>query len=355
MRSESYVRQATVPDIGVQGVDELRGSTVVIVGCGGLGHPAAAYLATSGVGRIVLVDYDDVEASNLGRQILFQAADIGRAKVDCLAAALTRMSTDVEVVVIKGRLGSREVDLQVSAMLDRAVPVLDCTDNFEARHSVSSFCREFGHWHVWGNVFRWEGSVAVFDPSRGISYEDFFDDPPVELRATCASGGVVNASCGVIGSFMAAQALKLMIHKETKFLGSLLDFDVERGLVSKRSQPLVLKRGASSGPESSRDGEVSLCSPQDVLAMAEGPGVQIVDVREGWEIERLQVPFAEHVPMAGLWAWLQDRRSRGNLVFVCASGVRARQAVMIATRLGWPSDRVSALNGTASELVGAKR
>lgn len=89
--------------------------------------------------------------------------------------------------------------------------------------------------------------------------------------------------------------------------------------------------------------------------MAEGPGVQIVDVREGWEIERLQVPFAEHVPMAGLWAWLQDRRSRGNLVFVCASGVRARQAVMIATRLGWLSDRVSALNGTASELVGAKR
>lgn len=214
---------------------------------------------------------------------------------------------------------------------------------------MSTFCRESEHWHVWGNVFRWEGSCAVFDPSAGPSYEDFFEDPPWEMRVTCASGGVVGPVCGVIGSVMATQAIKLLVTGTSPLYGELVELDVASGISARRGP---MEPSQSNEEELPHSEPGLMLSPGEAIARVNASGVQFIDVREDWERQSVSIPGAIAVPMPSLWHWLKSQDRREPLMFVCASGYRARQATAIAQRLGWANSDVTAVDGAATEMTG---
>lgn len=350
MTSLRFARQETVPDIGARGTEAIHGATVIIVGCGGLGHPASMYLAAAGVGRIILIDEDTIEVTNLHRQVLFTSDKIGESKVDVVASRLREHAPSSEIEAIRGRLGDESINGVLNDLVHEKSPVLDCTDSFASRHAVSDFCRQYGHWHIWGNIFCWEGSVALFDPSSGVAYEDYFDDPPQELRVTCATGGVVGPVCGVVGSFMAAQAMKLIVDARSEFCGQIIEFDLSSGLVTTRGTPDSHAFEADT-PSRSNHTPVSACQENTSESkICQNQGLLTVDVREPWESRRHTSANSVNVPIARLWSWLAKRSQDERFVFVCDQGIRAQQAMRIACRMGWAEDDVFASSAEAVYL-----
>lgn len=342
----SNVRLATVPDVGVRGVKVLSAATVVIVGCGGLGHPVAEYLCAAGVGTLVLVDDDVVDTTNLGRQFAFREGDVGKLKAEVLARSIGRGRAGSEIIAVPHRLAPDSGKSLLSRYKSDDLVIVDCTDSFESRHIVSTVARDLNCWHVWGNVFRWEGSVGVFCPARGCAYEDAFADPPLELQSTCASGGVVGAACGLVGSLLCAQVMALLIDGASQLYGKIVEVDSRTLRTASRSAigDAVLHK-VDVGDTSASVRAVSQNEALDCLKR----GFTLVDVREEWEVDELPLPGACNVPMARLWVWLQETAHSTKPAFICASGRRALQAGQIAARYGMSGDDYMVIEGGASD------
>lgn len=222
---ERYARHFALADVGREGQGKLTASRMLVVGLGGLGCPAALYLACSGVGRLVLNDFDRVDLSNLPRQILFGDADIGKLKVEAAAAALARRNPGVGVTRLAGRLDDAGL---MRAVADVDI-VLDCTDNFTTRLAINRACVVAGKPLVSGAALRFEGQLAVFgngpdDPCYRCLYSD--ED---ELLGDCVGNGVLAPVPGVIGSLMAVEAIKLAIFGHTAQGGQLSLWDAVAG------------------------------------------------------------------------------------------------------------------------------
>ena len=223
---ERYSRQLALPEVGVAGQRMLRDGRVLLVGAGGLGSPAALYLAAAGVGHLTLVDDDRVERSNLQRQVLHGDADAGGLKVHSGGAALRRLNPGIEVAGVEVRLdaaNAREV-------LAGQHVVIDGSDNFATRYAVNEACVALGIPCVHGSVFRFEGQVSVFWPARpggaGPCYRCLYPEPPPpELAPSCAEAGVLGVVPGVIGLLQASEALKLLLGIGETLVGRLLQFD----------------------------------------------------------------------------------------------------------------------------------
>ena len=227
---ERYSRQMTLPEVGEAGQRRLRDSRVLIVGAGGLGSPAALYLAAAGVGHVTIVDDDRVERSNLQRQVLHGDADTGRLKIHSAAGTLLSLNPGIEVAGIEARLDASNA-LEVLAGQDL---VIDGSDNFETRYAVNEACFARGLPNVHGSVFRFEGQVSVFWPGRpgspGPCYRCLYPEaPPRELAPSCAEAGVLGVVPGVIGLLQAAEAMKLLLGAGEPLVGRLLQFDALRG------------------------------------------------------------------------------------------------------------------------------
>jgi adenylyltransferase/sulfurtransferase len=223
--SQRYARQIALADVGVEGQARLGRARVLVVGLGGLGCPAALYLATSGVGRLVLNDFDRVDETNLPRQILYGPDDVGALKVEAAKMRLTALNPDVEVVTLAERLDGAALDAAVG---DVDV-VLDGTDNFATRFAVNRACVARGVPLVSGAAVRVEGQIAVF-PNRGDSpcYACLYDDED-EFLGDCQGNGVLAPVPGVIGTLMAAEALKLVLGWDSSLHNRLLLWDAKRG------------------------------------------------------------------------------------------------------------------------------
>jgi molybdopterin-synthase adenylyltransferase len=223
--SRRYARQVALPDVGEQGQARLSGASMLLVGLGGLGCPAAQYLATSGVGRLVLNDFDRVDETNLPRQILFTADDVGELKVAAASARLRALNPEIEIAALPERL-----DTAALAATVRAVDiVLDGTDNFAARFAVNRACVVERKPLVSGAAVRLEGQVAVFlnrpgDPCYSCLYDD--ED---EWLGDCQGNGVLAPVPGVIGTVMAQEALKLALGWPSALHNTLLLWDAKRG------------------------------------------------------------------------------------------------------------------------------
>jgi molybdopterin/thiamine biosynthesis adenylyltransferase len=230
---ERYARHIMLKEIGGPGQQKLKAATIAIVGLGGLGAPAALYLAAAGVGRLRLIDADLVSLSNLQRQILYRAEDIGAAKVERAGAALSALNANVEI-------DARPVDLtraNADALLEGADLVLDGTDDFSTRFTVNAICHAMGVALISGAVGRWDGQVATFKSGltkhlpiaqRLPCYRCFVPDiPPV--AEPCSAVGIVGALTGVIGSLMALEAIKEIASAGESLAGRLLVFDGLRG------------------------------------------------------------------------------------------------------------------------------
>jgi molybdopterin/thiamine biosynthesis adenylyltransferase len=218
-----YSRHLLIPEVGEAGQHRLLESNILLIGAGGLGSPAALYLAAAGVGRIGIVDDDVVDASNLQRQVLHSTAELGERKARSARRALEELNPDVEVVTYEERLTSENVDRILGDGWDL---VVDGADNFPTRYLLN----DASVWHdvpvVHGSIYRFEGQVTVFKPYEGPCYRCLFPQPPPpELAPSCAEGGVLGVLPGVIGSLQANEALKLALGIGEPAIGRLLLFD----------------------------------------------------------------------------------------------------------------------------------
>jgi molybdopterin/thiamine biosynthesis adenylyltransferase/rhodanese-related sulfurtransferase len=217
-----YQRHLLLPEVGVEGQAKLLGAKVLMLGAGGLGSPAALYLAAAGVGTIGIVDMDEVDASNLQRQILHNMDRIGDRKVDSAKKTLTLMNPDVNVVTYDTRLAASNI-MDIIAGYD---VIVDGADNFPSRYLLNDASVKLGIPVVHGSIFRFEGMVSVFHPLRGPTYRDMVaEPPPAELAPSCAEAGVLGVLPGIVGSIQALEALKIILDLGDPLIGRILTID----------------------------------------------------------------------------------------------------------------------------------
>lgn len=217
-----YQRHLLLPEVDIEGQIKLLEAKVLLLGAGGLGSPAALYLAAAGVGTLGIIDMDVVDESNLQRQILHNMDRIGMRKVDSAKETLTRLNPDVSVVTHDVRLDASNV-LDIIAGYDI---IVDGTDNFPTRFMVNDASVKLGIPVVHGSIFRFEGMVTVFDPKDGPTYRDMVPEPPpAELAPSCAEAGVLGVLPGIVGSLQAIETIKLILDLGDSLRGRLLAYD----------------------------------------------------------------------------------------------------------------------------------
>ena len=217
-----YQRHLLLPEVGVEGQAKLLSSKVLMLGAGGLGSPSAMYLAAAGVGTIGVVDMDEVDASNLQRQILHNIDRIGDRKVDSAKKTLTMLNPDVNVVTYDTRLEASNI-LEIIKDYD---VIVDGADNFPSRYLLNDASVKLGIPVVHGSIFRFEGMVTVFDPKNGPTYRDMVPlPPPAELAPSCAEAGVLGVLPGIVGSIQALETIKLILGLGDSLIGRILSVD----------------------------------------------------------------------------------------------------------------------------------
>lgn len=219
---ERYSRHIILQEVGVKGQKKLMNAKVLIIGAGGLGAPAAMYLAAAGVGTIGIVDVDEVDLSNLQRQIIHSTADIGKAKVKSAAESMNAINPDVKVNTYRMFVNSQNI----MELIEDYDFILDGTDNFPAKFLINDACvkakKPFSH----AGIIRFQGQLMTYVPGEGPCYRCVFKNPPPkDAVPTCKQAGVIGAMGGVIGSLQAMEAVKYIIGKGDLLTGRLLTYD----------------------------------------------------------------------------------------------------------------------------------
>jgi adenylyltransferase/sulfurtransferase len=333
----------------------------LLVGAGGLGSPLALYLAAAGVGRLGLVDFDTVDASNLQRQILFGGRDVGRPKVEAAEERLAEVNPHVEVVAHGERLTAANAE----EILGDYELVADGSDNFATRYLVNDACVKLGIPDVYGSVFRFEGQVSVFAAPDGPCYRCLFPEPPPPgLVPSCAEAGVLGILPGIIGSLQANEVVKLLLGIGEPLVGRFLTFDA----LTLRFRELTLSRDPGC-PVCSRDpASIVLpdyeghCAPRPTAGAAgaresedappedawempveelarwreEGRAFDLLDVREPFEHRIAALEGARLVPLRELPGRIEELRGDGGrpLVVHCHHGIRSLRAVELLRSSG---------------------
>jgi len=218
-----YSRHILLNEVGVEGQERIMQARALIIGVGGLGSPAAMYLATAGIGHLTLVDHDTVDATNLQRQIAHTEARVGMAKVESARATLLAINPGLQITALAERADAARLEVLVA----QADVVLDCSDNFSTRHALNAACVRHGVPLVSGAAIRFDGQLAVYDPKDGQSpcYACVFPPDAAFEETRCATMGVFAPLVGIIGSMQAAEALKLLSGAGRPAVGRLLMLD----------------------------------------------------------------------------------------------------------------------------------
>jgi len=359
-----YARHFSLPDVGVEGQQRLKQGRVLIVGAGGLGSPACLYLAAAGVGTIGIVEFDDVDLSNLQRQVLYETGDIGRPKIEAAADRIRALNPHVHVVAHATRL-TRDNALDIIAAYD---VVIDGTDNFPTRYLTNDACVLLGKPYVYGSILRFEGQVSVFTGRTGPCYRCLFREPPPPgLVPSCAEGGVLGVLPGIIGSLQALEAMKLLVGRGDTLIGRLALFDA----LAFRWRELKLKRNPECpvcGDNPTVTGLIdydefcglggtsmeSNAQPQAVpqITVAElkekldrGEKPVIIDVREQfeWDIANLGEYGARLIPLDQVVDRRDEIPADAEVIVHCRSGSRSAGAIRQLRAYGY--DRLVNLKG----------
>lgn len=347
-----YARHLILPEVGRMGQRRLKNARVLIVGAGGLGSPALLYLAAAGVGTLGVIDFDVVEESNLHRQVIHGADDIGRAKVDSARDAVTRVNPLVEVVTHAERLTAQNA-MEVIGAYDL---VLDGTDNFPTRYLVNDVCGLLQKPYVWASIFRFDGQASVFWAGKGPCYRCLFPEPPPPGAVpSCAEGGVLGVLCAAMGSAQAAEAVKLIVGMGDPLLGRVGIHDALRArweYLAVRPDPGCALCGTNPTITAPID-YAAFCGLGDVRPVDDLPAVTatelaemigagerftLVDIREPHEREINRIEGAVAVPKSRLegpegLALLPP----GDVVLHCKSGVRSGDVLRTLLAAGRPA------------------
>lgn len=358
-----YARHISLPEVGWEGQRRLRDARVLIVGAGGLGSPIGLYLAAAGVGTIGLVDFDDVDLSNLHRQVLFGTSDIGRAKVDAARERLAGINPHVTLVAHNVRLTSANA-LDILGDYD---VIVDGTDNFPTRYLVNDACVLLDKPYVYGSIFRFEGQVAVFGGRHGPCYRCLFREPPPPgMVPSCAEGGVLGVLPGIIGSMQALEAMKLVLGRGETLTGRLALFDA----LAFRWRELRLTRnpecpacgdaptitelidydafcglGDDTMTKADAHDDSELTPAQLKQRLETGEPLQLIDVREvyEWNIANLEAHGARMISLGDLPDHLDALDRDQDIVLYCRSGGRSGSALQHLRAHGF--ERVQHLRG----------
>lgn len=306
-------RHLRLPDLGLTGQRRLFNARVAVMGAGGLGSPVLQYLASAGIGTLGIIDFDDVEASNLQRQVLFSTADVGRPKAEVAAERVVALSPQTTVVQHRERLDAGNA----ADLLGDYDLVIDGTDTFETRYVVADACAALGLPLVWGSVLRFDAQVTVFwSAPRGdappVRLRDVFPAPPPPGEVpSCAEAGVVGALCGQVGALMAMEAIKLICGIGRPLLGRMLVLDALAATT--REVPLAPASGTDR-------------TPSIDLARARALAATLLDVREPEETAAGVLDGALTVPLGTVLADAAAVPVTGTVVVYCRTGPRARAA-----------------------------
>jgi len=321
-----YARQIALAELGEEGQRRLDAGSVAIIGAGGLGSPAAIYLAAAGVGRIGLIDFDVVDETNLHRQVLYGTKDIGASKLDAARSRLQDLNPDISIETHDTALTSENA-LEILGNYD---VVIDGTDNFPARYLINDACILLGKPDIYGSVFRFEGQLSVFDARVGPCYRCLYPDPPPpHLVPNCEEAGVLGVLPGIIGTMQAIEAIKLLAGIGEPLIGRLLLFDALR--TSWREMKLRKQCDQHAAVERLIDYE-GFCNPMnetditcEELAAKLGD-VTLVDVREPYEWDLSHLSGAIHIPLQQLPRRLDEVPKDREIVVYCRVGGRSAHA-----------------------------
>jgi len=351
-----YSRHLLLPEVGPDGQARLRAARVLIVGAGGLGSPAALYLAAAGVGTLGLLDSEAVDLSNLQRQILHDTPAVGHSKLESAAARVKRLNPHVQVEPFEARLTSANA-FEILGGFD---VILDGSDNFPTRYLVNDACVLLGKPDVYGAVFRFEGQASVFDATRGPCYRCLYPEPPPPgLVPSCAEGGVLGVLPGIVGSLQALEALKWILGVGESLVGRLVLID---GLTL-RFRELSLRKDPAcpvcgdhptvtelidyeafcgiTGGELVNEAEIT---PRELARrLGSNDGIVMVDVREPFELDICRLEGAVHIPLRQLPRRLRELDPGREIVTVCHRGNRSLRARDILNGAGF--GKVRSLKG----------
>jgi sulfur-carrier protein adenylyltransferase/sulfurtransferase len=328
-----------MPEVGMAGQSKLKGASVVIVGVGGLGVPAAVHLATAGVGRIGLVDGDTVELPNLHRQFLYSDEDVGRGKVEVASERLGKLNPNVNIEQHALRLDSSNA----RKVLEDYDVVIDATDNFPSRYLINDTCVIAGKPDVYASVLRMEGQASVFFPPHGPCYRCLYPQPPPpDTVQSCATAGVLGVLTGVMGSIQAVQAINIILGSDSTLVGRLLVFDGH----DTSFEELRVKRDKECPVCSLSPEKVKLidyerfCGTQASPLVTEeieplglkksldgGARVVLLDVREPYEYDFCHLEGSKLIPLGELPGRLRELDRGSEIVVYCHTGIRSARAV----------------------------
>jgi adenylyltransferase/sulfurtransferase len=357
-----YSRHLIMPEVGVEGQRKLKAARVLCVGAGGLGSPAALYLAAAGVGTLGLIDFDTVDFSNLQRQILFSTDDVGRPKLRAASDRLQGLNPNIRVVRHETMLNSSNA-LEIFKDYDI---IVDGADNFPTRYLVNDACVLLGKPNVYGSIFRFDGQISIFATKNGPCYRCLYPEPPPPgLVPSCAEGGVLGVLPGVVGTIQATEAIKLILGAGEPLIGRLLLFDAlqmkfrtlklqkDRECPVCGEHPTVTKLidyeqfcGITPATRAADKGDVDAAfetNVEDLKAHLDKGDVWLLDVREPREFEIARIPGSTLIPLGELPKRLSEVPTDKDVIVHCKSGVRSAKAVNLLREHGYT--RVKNLKG----------
>jgi adenylyltransferase/sulfurtransferase len=356
-----YGRHLALPEVGPQGQLKLKQAGVLLVGAGGLGSPLGLYLAAAGVGRLGLIDFDTVDASNLQRQILYGTRDVGRAKCAAAAERLRDLNPQVALELHETRL-TRHNALDLLRPYD---VIVDGTDNFATRYLVNDACVLLGKPNVYGSVYRFEGQVSVLGAPGGPCYRCLYPAPPPPGAVpNCAEGGVLGVLPGIIGALQANEVLKLLLGIGEPLIGRLLLFDAlqlhfrELKFARNPACPVcgtaptireLLDLEAFCGAPAEPAEPCPEITPHDLQTwLAEGRAMQIIDVREPDEFATGQIPRARLISLGEIVARRGELDPTQPAVLHCLSGKRSALAIRKLREAGYTGPLLNLQGGIAA-------
>tara|TARA_B100001123_G_C15313408_1_gene1025253 strand:+ start:480 stop:1652 length:1173 start_codon:yes stop_codon:yes gene_type:complete len=362
-----YSRHLVLPEVGIEGQLKLRDSSVCVIGAGGLGSPVLMYLAAAGVGRIGVVDDDEVDESNLQRQVIHSTSQVGISKV---ASAVARMEAINPAIKIEPHLTRLNTE-NAFDIIGGYDLVIDGTDNLPTRYLISDACEIIGLPWVYASIYRFEGHLSLFNYEGGPNYRDLFPTPPPpELVPSCAQGGVLGVLPGVIGSLQANEAIKcilgigeplsgiLLVYDalETRFRGLQISKDPEREKVTELTDVEAFcaesKSSLGSGQIEEPSGGASETMFQEISAgdaakrMSDGWKPFVLDVRTEREADIATISNASAlIPHDTIDTALDQIPKDGDILLYCHHGRRSMMALMVLASVGIEPERLYNLSG----------
>ena len=355
-----YSRHLIMPEVGMTGQRKLKAASVLMIGTGGLGAPLGMYLAAAGVGRMGLVDFDVVDASNLQRQIIHGTKDVGRPKIASARDRIQDINPHVEIETHETRLTS---DNALRLFVNYDV-IVDGTDNFPTRYLVNDACVLTGKPNVYGSIFRFEGQASVFWAERGPCYRCLYPEPPPPgLVPSCAEGGVLGVLPGIIGAIQANEAIKIILGAPDIMVNRLLLFDAWR----MRFRELKLRKNpdcpvCGNNPTikelidyeqfcsitqqaETKSTMEEITATQLKQRLDQGDDIQIIDVREPHEYEIGQIPNSKLIPLGQVLNRMNEIDPGRETVVHCKMGGRSAKAIDALQRSGFPGRLINLKGG----------